>query len=242
MRIIAVIPARFGSKRFRGKPLVKIAGKTMIEWVYNRVESAQVFDQIIVATDDPRIDKEVKRFGAESVMTSVDHPSGTDRIWEVIRNMEIDAVVNIQGDEPLISIDLIQEIYSELKHGQCPVVTAVFQNNSLKDFNSTNIVKATMNCSGEALYFSRSPIPNVNYSEFTGFLHHVGIYGYTKNALNMFVSHGCSDLENKEKLEQLRFIENGYKIKLIHTDYLSVGVDVPSDVDLVEKRLREENA
>jgi len=241
MKIIAVIPARFNSKRFRGKPLVKLVGKTMIERVYSQVLNTKLFDNIIVATDDVRIAKEVKRFGGSVVVTSVDHKSGTDRIWEVVKDMSVDGIVNIQGDEPLIPEKLIEELYNSLLQDDSDVVTAAFKNDSIKDFRSSNIVKVIVDNTGNALYFSRAMIPNNEYSKFDGFLHHIGIYGYKKAVLKDFIESENSLLEEKEQLEQLRFLENGVKIKVLKTNYKSMGVDVPGDIGIVEKLIKEKN-
>jgi 3-deoxy-manno-octulosonate cytidylyltransferase (CMP-KDO synthetase) len=241
MKIIAVIPARFNSKRFRGKPLVKLVGKTMIERVYSQVLNTKFFDNIIVATDDVRIAKEVKRFGGSVVVTSVNHKSGTDRIWEVVKDMSVDGIVNIQGDEPLIPEKLIEEIYNSLLKDDSDVVTAAFKNDSIKDFRSSNIVKVIVDNTGNALYFSRAMIPNNEYSKFDNFLHHIGIYGYKKAVLKDFIESKNSLLEEKENLEQLRFLENGVKIKVLKTNYKSMGVDVPGDIGIVEKLIKEKN-
>ncbi len=241
MKIVAVIPSRFDSKRFRGKPLIKLVGKTMIERVYSQVYNTGLFEKIIVATDDIRIAKEVKRFGGTVVITSSEHKSGTDRIWEVVKDMDIDGIINVQGDEPLIPEELIKDLYDLLLKDDTEVVTAAFQNDSIKDFRSSDIVKTIVDLSGYALYFSRSSIPNIEQSSFEGFLHHIGIYGYKKNALKEFIEAEVSSLEDKEKLEQLRFLENGIKIKILNTTYKSVGVDVPADIGVVEKLIKEKN-
>jgi len=241
MKIIAVIPARFNSKRFRGKPLIKLVGKTMIERVYNQAYNTKLFEKIIVATDDNRIVNEVKRFGGKVVLTSPDHKSGTDRIWEVVKDMDVDGIVNVQGDEPLIPEELIKELYNSLSKDNTDVVTAAFENTSSKDFKSADIVKVVIDKSNNALYFSRSMIPYSNLSNFTSFLNHIGIYGYKKNVLKDFIESNSSFLEEKENLEQLRFIENGVKIKVLRTGYSSVGVDVPADISIVEKLIKEKN-
>ncbi len=241
MKIVAVIPARFDSKRFRGKPLVKLVGKTMIERVYTQVANTKLFDKIIVATDDLRIAKEVKRFGGSVEITSTEHNSGTDRVWEVVKDMDIDAVVNIQGDEPLIPEKLIEELFNSLSNEDSEVVTAAFHNNSIKDFRSPDIVKVVVDIFGYALYFSRSSIPNIENTNFDHFLNHIGIYGYKKNTLKKFIEAKTSLLEDQEKLEQLRFLENGIKIKVLDTSYKSIGVDVPSDIETVEKLIKEKN-
>ncbi len=241
MKIGAIIPARYDSSRFPGKPLVKIAGISMIERVYNQVVKANKFSDIIVATDNEEIEKEVKSFGGKVVMTSKSCLSGTERIVEVLDKIGFDAVVNIQGDEPLISEYLISDVYDSLKNGNGEVVTAAFFNNSTEDFADINTVKVIVDSQNRAIYFSRSPIPYMKPSDFDGFFQHVGIYGYTEKALRLFLDLPQSDLEKKEKLEQLRFIDMGLEIVILKTDYRSVGVDIPEDVKKIEQILKDLN-
>jgi len=237
MKIAAVIPARFQSTRFRGKPLVKIKGVSMIERVYRQVEKSGRFCDIIVATDDRRISEEVRRFGGNSILTSDNHHSGTDRLWEVLENSCFDAAVNIQGDEPLISEKLIADLFDELATGKYEVVTAAYFNVSQDDFLSENVVKVVFNKDFFALYFSRSPVPFCKNSDFRGFFQHIGVYGYLKSSVGAFVNFSTSGLEETEKLEQLRFLENGIPIKIILTGEKSCGVDAPEDIEKVEKIL-----
>ncbi len=239
MNIGAIIPARYNSSRFPGKPLVKISGISMIERVYRQVNSSEKFDKVIVATDSKKIAEEVERFGGQFQMTSEGCSSGTERVWEVMRESNLDAAINIQGDEPLISADLISEIYLELEEGLNPVVTAAYFNRSEKEFNSSNVVKSVFDKNGTALYFSRSPIPGQKLTGFTGFYQHIGIYGYTRSALSSFIELSPSDNEIKERLEQLRFLDNGIKIKVLKTGYRSIGVDIPEDIEKIEKLLKE---
>ncbi|MCK5222201.1 MAG: 3-deoxy-manno-octulosonate cytidylyltransferase [Candidatus Aminicenantes bacterium] len=239
MKIGAIIPARYESSRFRGKPLAKISGISMIERVYRQVLKSEKFEEIIVAIDSDLIAEEVDRFNGKFVMTSPDCSSGTERVWEVLKDSDLDSAINIQGDEPLISEKLISEIYVRLEQGGDPVVTAAYFNESLDDFNSVNVVKSVFDANGNALYFSRSPIPGQQLSGFSGFYHHVGIYGYTRDALSSFFNLPPSKMEQMEKLEQLRFIENGINICVIKTDYRSIGVDVPQDIEKIEKLLKE---
>ncbi|MEN8221628.1 MAG: 3-deoxy-manno-octulosonate cytidylyltransferase [Acidobacteriota bacterium] len=239
MNIGAIIPARYNSSRFPGKPLAKIAGISMIERVYRQVSISDRFKKVIVATDSKKIAEEVERFGGQFKMTSEGCSSGTERVWEVLRDSDLDAAINIQGDEPLISEDLVSDIYLKLEEGGNPVVTAVCFNKSEEEFNSVNVVKSVFDRNGKALYFSRSPIPGQQLTKFTGFYQHIGIYGYTRNALSSFVKSPPSDHEVKEKLEQLRFLENGIEIVILKTDYRSIGVDVPEDIEKIEKLLKE---
>lgn len=237
MKIAAVIPARYNSTRFRGKPLIKIKGLSMIERVYRQVEKSGRFSAIIAATDDQRIFDEVRRFGGQAVMTAETHRSGTDRLWEVLENSDYEAAVNIQGDEPLVSEKLLVGLFDELATGRHKVVTAAYFNTSRDDFLSENVVKAVFDTHFNALYFSRSPIPFTREAEFTGFYQHVGIYGYLKSSVASFVSFPRSGLEERERLEQLRFLQNGIPIKIIETEEKSIGVDVPEDVKKIENLL-----
>jgi len=220
---------------------VKIAGIPMIERVYRQVEKAERFSGIIVATDDERIAKVVKGFGGQVIMTSSSHRSGTDRIWEVVSHSDYDAVINIQGDEPLISEVLIQDVYDRLDSGDFDVVTAAYYNRSIDDFLSPHVVKVVFDNTFEALYFSRSPVPNFNgpKEEFEGFFQHIGIYGYLLSAIGKFVQFPPSSLETTERLEQLRFLQNHIQVHVVESQYKSFGVDTPKDIGVIEQLLRE---
>ncbi len=241
VKIAAIIPARYHSTRFQGKPLATIKGIPMIQRVYRQVEKSNRFSptDIIVATDDQRIASVVRDFGGNAVMTSPDHQSGSERLWEVLEKRDFAAAVNVQGDEPILSEKLISSLYDELETGQYDVVTPGYFNSTYEDYLSRNVVKVVVDKDFQALYFSRSPIPFVEQRLFEGFYQHIGMYGYLKDALKRFVNLPKSQLENREKLEQLRFLENGIKIKVFITPYKSVGVDVPEDVIKVEKILQE---
>lgn len=213
----------------------------MIQRVYRQVEKSNRFSptDIIVATDDKRIASVVKAFGGNVVITSPDHQSGSERLWEVLEKRDFAAAVNIQGDEPIISEKLVSDLYDELETGQYDVVTPGYFNTAYEDYLSKNVVKVVVDKDFQALYFSRSSIPFVEHSHFEGFYQHIGVYGYLKEALKLFVNLPKSQLESMEKLEQLRFLENGIKIKVFITPYQSVGVDVPEDIIKVEKILQE---
>jgi 3-deoxy-manno-octulosonate cytidylyltransferase (CMP-KDO synthetase) len=242
MKIAAIIPARYHSTRFEGKSLVSINGIPMIERVYRQVEKANKFLDIFVATDDQRIIDTVESFGGTAILTSSNHRSGSERIWEVMENREIDAAVNIQGDEPIISEQLIGEIYNHLETGRYDVVTPAYINSSYEDYLSPHVVKVVTDIDDQALYFSRSPIPLIKTDQFETFYHHIGLYGYLRSALKQFVKLPPTKLELIERLEQLRFLENGMNIKVIFTHHLSVGVDVPEDVVKVEEILNNQQA
>jgi 3-deoxy-manno-octulosonate cytidylyltransferase (CMP-KDO synthetase) len=241
VKIAAIIPARYHSTRFQGKPLVTIKGIPMIQRVYWQVERSNRFSpaDIIVATDDQRIASVVKSFGGNVVITSPYHQSGSERLWEVLERRDFAAAVNIQGDEPIISETLVSNLYDELETCQYDVVTPGYFNTSYEDYLSRNVVKVVVDKDFQALYFSRSPIPFVEQRHFEGFYQHIGMYGYLKEALKRFVNLPKSQLETREKLEQLRFLENGIKVKVLITPYKSMGVDVPEDIIKVEKILQE---
>lgn len=242
MSVAAVIPARFASSRFPGKPLARIGTRPMIEWVYRRAVAAGCFDPVLVATDDERIAFEVGRFGGQAVLTSSQLRSGSERVWMTIRERpEITAVVNIQGDEPLVPPPLLRQICDRLGRGDAPVVSAAARNGSYDDLLSPHVVKVVVSAAQQALYFSRSAIPFVKAADFTFFHQHVGIYGYRRDALAKFVSTEPTPLERMENLEQLRFLESGIPISILVGDYRSHGVDVPGDVTRIEKILELEN-
>lgn len=237
--ICGVIPARYGSTRFPAKLLARIKDKPLIQYVYERAACAKSLAMIIVATDDKRIFETATEFGAKAVMTSSDHPSGTDRIAEAVRDIECRWVINIQGDEPLIDPHLIDRLCLTLKqHENADMVTAVSAISDKKIADNPNIVKAVVDKNGRALYFSRSPIPY--YRDADGarqWLRHIGIYGYRKSFLQQFITYGSSHLEQAEKLEQLRALEYGHSIYTVLTDYCGIGVDTPEDLEEVEKLL-----
>jgi 3-deoxy-manno-octulosonate cytidylyltransferase (CMP-KDO synthetase) len=236
MRIAAVIPARYQSSRFPGKPLARIAGRSMIERVYRQAAKAGGFVDIIVATDDLRIRDEVIGFGGNVEMTDNTIKSGTERVWAAIEKKDFDAVVNIQGDEPLIPERLVDEVRRALATDA--VVSAARRSDSYDDFCSRHVVKVVCDQSGRSLFFSRAPIPHAEKGSFSGFLQHIGIYGYSKEMLRIFVNNGASELEQQENLEQLRFLFLGQPIRVLLTDFVSHGVDVPEDIVKIERLLR----
>lgn len=243
MNIVAIIPSRYSSTRLEGKPLIDIAGKPMIRWVYESALRAQWIDRVIVATDNRQILETVANFGGEAELTSSHHLSGTDRIAEVAAHLPCDLVVNLQGDEPLMQPHLIDKVVKVVMDNQ-EVYMASAQSpiKQVEDLMNPNVVKVVSDCDGYALYFSRSPIPYCspgggNEHSSIGF-RHIGLYVYKKEFLMKFVTLDPSPLEKLERLEQLRALENGYRIKLVYTEYDSLGVDTPKDVELVIKRLR----
>lgn len=244
MRILGIIPARYASTRFPGKPLHLIAGKPLIQHVVERCQTASALAEIIVATDDARI-AEVGRKFCRVEMTSDQHPSGTDRIAEVISRCECDAAVNIQGDEPLIDPGVVNAVANALAGS--PMSTAATPIHDLAEYDNPNVVKVVVNVAGRALYFSRRTIPFVRDAASRPvaeqlaafpFLKHLGIYGYRRETLLSLVKFPVSALEAAEKLEQLRALDHGIQIAVVTVKHDSIGVDVPADVERVEKLLR----
>lgn len=240
MKVIAVIPARYGSTRFPGKSLKKILGKSMIQHVYEKAKKVEQLDEVIVATDNMKIYDAVISFGGKAVMTKVEHESGSDRIAEVAEGIEGDIFLNIQGDEPLIHPNLIDEIVRTSKGNLDSVVTAKIKIEKEEDINSPNCVKVITDNKNNAIYFSRSAIPYNRENISVDYYKHLGIYCYPRQLLMEYIQLPKSLLENTEMLEQLRLIENGYKIKVVESIYDSVGVDTPDDIQKVEKLLEAE--
>lgn len=236
---MGAIPARYGSTRLPGKPLLPIAGRPMIEHVYSRVASARGLDRVVVLTDDERIARAVESFGGEVEMTPADCASGTDRIAWAARRWDARAVINIQGDEPLIDPEEISRIAGHLAaHPQDPVVTLATPA-SPEEMGNPNAVKVVLALDGAALYFSRAPIPYPRNEGGFAPLKHLGIYGYQREALLRLAALPPSPLERGESLEQLRALENGMGIRVLIVDRASIGVDTAEDLARVEKILME---
>ena len=243
MTILGIIPARYASTRFPGKPLHPIAGKPLVQHVVERCKRAKSLSDIIVATDDSRIAEVARKF-CRVEMTSDQHPSGTDRIAEVVGRCECDAAVNIQGDEPLIDPAVIDAVARAL--ADAPMSTAATPLRDAAEYDNPNVVKVVVNAAGRALYFSRRTVPFVRDAASRPvaeqlaafpFLKHLGLYGYRRDALLKLVRFPVGPLEAAEKLEQLRALENGIDIAVVRVLYQSVGVDAPEDVGRVEKLL-----
>ena len=244
MNAAAIIPSRYFSTRLEGKPLIDIAGKPMVQRVYESAQKAQLIDQVVVATDDRRILETVIGFGGKAELTSTNHLSGTDRIAEVADRLSCDIVVNLQGDEPLMESRLIDEVVRlVMDNAEVYMASAKSPIRQVEELTDPNVVKVVSDCDGYALYFSRSPIPycptgSEDLLAPIGFKH-IGLYVYKKDFLMKFVALGPSPLEKQERLEQLRALENGYRIKLVYTEYDSIGVDTPEDVKRVIKKVEE---
>jgi 3-deoxy-manno-octulosonate cytidylyltransferase (CMP-KDO synthetase) len=244
MKILGIIPARYASTRFPGKPLAQILGKSMIQRVYEQVLKSSMLTDVVVATDDQRIAEHVSSFGGKYALTAENHPSGTDRCFEALNNFggQYDYVINIQGDEPLISptqIDLLAGICD----GKTELATLMIRCTSHDVLFDKGEVKIVMNPDREAIYFSREVIPhlkNVSEEEWHnqfGYFRHVGMYAYRKDILQRITQLQPSSLEKAESLEQLRWLENGFKIKLAETNFDSHSVDTPEDIEKIVRLL-----
>jgi 3-deoxy-manno-octulosonate cytidylyltransferase (CMP-KDO synthetase) len=279
MTIIGVIPARYSSHRFPGKPLADLEGKPLVQHVYERACSSKSLKRVIVATDDGRIYKAVRAFGGEVTMTSTDHKSGSDRVAEVARKIDADIIVNIQGDEPLLDPLAIDQAVTPLwEDATLSLVTLAHPITDPKDLLDPNVVKVAVDLKGWALYFSRSPIPsplsllpppqaqrrarNRKASPGVGisareslkdldaralvegkhWLRHIGLYAFRRQFLVRFAGLDPSPLEKIERLEQLRALEHGFRIRIVVTAYDSVGVDIPEDLARVRERLRQQSS
>jgi 3-deoxy-manno-octulosonate cytidylyltransferase (CMP-KDO synthetase) len=238
-----VLPARYQSTRFPGKPLALLAGRPLIEWVYRRAERIRGAGEVVVATDDVRIVEAVGKFGGRVVMTSNTHRTGADRVAAVARDLDYDVIVNLQGDEPVVPEGLVEGMVSAVRDMEEGIVTACHRIHDPTDLENPNVVKIVMNDLGRVLYFSRSPIPYGAWKSFHGrsaigaAYRHIGIYAYKKQSLLEFAELQPSKLEMKEGLEQLRALENGMAMRVIISEKPTAGVDVPGDIKNVEKLL-----
>ena len=238
MTVLAILPARFGSTRFPGKPLTPIAGKPMIRHVWERTRTAKRIDAVVIATDDERIRKVCEGFGAIVEMTAENHPTGTDRLAEVAERHDHDVLINVQGDEPLIEGFVIDATVEALVRDDQAAMSTVVHRAEPEAFDDPNRVKVVVDAAGFALYFSRAPIPFRRGNIDLAPLQHVGIYGYRRDFLLDFVKLPRSPAEQAEELEQLRALENGYRIRVAEIQgWKSVPVDVPEDVAIVEAAL-----
>ena len=240
MKVIAVIPARYNSTRFPGKPLAILNGKPIIKHVYDAVNLSKLFFKTIVATDDDRIFNAVKKFNGNVIMTSKKHKSGTDRVVEVCKNFKCDVVVNIQGDEPFVNKAVLTDIISAFKDKRTEVATLYHKITDNRDINNPNIVKTVFDKNNFAMYFSRSPIPyNRDKHCDTNYYKHIGIYAFKQDILLKFALLEQSYYEKIEKLEQLRLLENNIKIKMVKTTYKGFGIDTPKDLEKAEMLMKK---
>ncbi|MVZ61113.1 3-deoxy-manno-octulosonate cytidylyltransferase [Sphingobacterium humi] len=243
MKAIGVIPARYDSTRFPGKPLVDVGGKTMIQRVYNQVRHASSLQEVIVATDDQRIFDHVKSFAGNVVMTNKDHQSGTDRCAEVINGISgFDIVINIQGDEPFIDPQQIDLLVACFDQPSVEIATLVRPITAFEDLANVNKPKVVINSKEEAIYFSRQPIPYFRGKDMKDWLaaatyfNHIGIYGYRADVLKELTKLPVSNLEKIESLEQLRWIDNGYRIKTAVSNHVNDAIDTPDDLEAIKKK------
>ncbi len=249
MTSIVIIPARYDSTRFPGKPLYPLKGMPVIQHVYENANRARLADAVVVATDSETIFERVLAFGGKAMMTDKGHPSGTDRIAEVAASTDYDIIVNVQGDEPLVRPEMIDDVITILNDDNASIGTLIKKIENPGEIVDPNVVKVVVDKGGFALYFSRAPIPyyrdewknltNIQHSTFNvqNCYKHVGIYSYKRNILLSLAAMESTRLEKIEKLEQLRALENGMKIKVKETFFETYGVDTPEDIERVEKCL-----
>ena len=237
MRCLIVIPARMGSTRFPGKPLVDLLGKPMVQWVYERAVASGAADDVLVATPDPEIVEACARFGGRCETTRPDHPTGTDRLAEVAQRVKAEVYVNVQGDEPLVSPASVAACANALF--SCPEaqVSSVYEPCPPEDVQKPSVVKVVTDLEGWALYFSRHPIPFERNARGAPVLKHVGLYGYRADALRAFCAWEPTPLEQAESLEQLRFLEHGYRVKMAQGVGSGIAIDEPGHVEAVVRCL-----
>lgn len=238
MSTLGVIPARMAATRLPGKPLLPIAGKPMVQWVWERSSRAKLLDDVIIATPDPEIVAACEAFGAAAVLTSPGHPTGTDRVAEAVQGRDADLVVNIQGDEPLTEPDALDALVGAmLESGDADMGSLMFELAGTDDASNPNLVKVVVDAAGYALYFSRSPIPYDRAGTSPTRYGHVGIYAWRRERLFEFAAMSRGTLEAAESLEQLRALEAGWKIRMVRTDFRPVGVDTQEDLERARRAL-----
>lgn len=234
MKIIGIIPARYESSRFPGKPLIDLKGKSMIQRVYEGAAKAAMLDRVIVATDDERIYDEVIRFGGDVAMTSQEHRTGTERCGEVAKELDADIIINVQGDEPLVDHRQLDLLCNAFKDSSVQIATLAIKKVTPDDLQNPNRIKIVLDKHMDALYFSRSPIPSaVNAIESFDFYRHIGLYAYRSETLQQLVKLDPTALERAESLEQLRWMYYAYKVRVVETDIETPNIDVPEDVQKV---------
>lgn len=242
MNILGIIPARYASSRFPGKPLVDIAGKSMIQRVYEQAAKCIDLTDVMVATDDDRIFNHVIQFGGKAIMTGDHHQSGTDRCAEVAAiHTDYDVIINIQGDEPYIEPEQISKLAACFAARDVQIATLIKRIKTEQELHNPNSPKVLVNKLNEAIYFSRSALPHIrgeepqNWLEFYTYFKHIGIYGYRADILQQITKLEVSALEKAEGLEQLRWIENSYRIKVAETEFETYAIDTPQDLELLDK-------
>lgn len=245
MKVICAIPARYASSRLPGKPLAMIGNKPMIQWVYETAAKVEKIDKVVVATDHKEIYACVQNFNGHAVMTAENLSSGTDRVYEAVKNEQFDLVINLQGDEPFVPAELLTDLISVFDNEEIVMATPIRKIEDKNEMDDPNVVKVVRDINGFALYFSRSSIPysrgkqGKNVLDSQIYFKHIGIYVYRKKCLSQITQLEQSALEKEEQLEQLRFLENGYKLFTVKTDYDSISVDTADDLEKVNKILQK---
>ncbi|MEO1435091.1 MAG: 3-deoxy-manno-octulosonate cytidylyltransferase [Bacteroidota bacterium] len=238
MQSVIIIPARLKSSRLSEKLLLPLDGKPIIQWTYEACLNAREADAVWIAVDDPKLLEVCQQFTDRVRLTAVDHPSGTDRVAELAKTLEADFVVNVQGDEPFIEAELIDAIFQTLRLDDAPMVSAMIANSDLDMMNRPETVKVVINQAHQALYFSRALLPfSRDGQAAASYWQHIGIYGFRRQALLQFVDWPPSHLEQLEKLEQLRALENGLSIKMVIAETPAFGIDTPADYEAAKSRL-----
>jgi len=239
MKAAAIIPARLGSTRFPEKPLAMLGGKCLITRVWEAVVATELFDEVIVATDSKRILDVVLAAGGKAQMTSSEHPSGSDRVAEVASGLEADIIVNVQGDEPFITEEVLKPLLDSFLDDAVQMASLMTPILDAEQLDDPGIVKVVTDAAGKALYFSRSLIPfDRDGSSGYNYMRHIGVYAWRRETLLRFVSLGMGKLERVEKLEQLRALENGIAIQMVETDYQGIGIDTPEDLARAERIIK----
>jgi 3-deoxy-manno-octulosonate cytidylyltransferase (CMP-KDO synthetase) len=238
MHVVGIIPARFDSSRFPGKPLIDLKGKTMIQRVYEGALKSEMIHEVFVATDDQRICDEVTRFGGKVMLTSSNHKTGTDRCAEVAAQLKTDVVVNIQGDEPLVDYRQLNQLISAFNDNNVQIATLATRKINSEDLNNPNRIKVVVNHNQNAIYFSRSAVPHANNLNddamtFYPYLRHIGLYGFRTNVINEITQLTPTLLEQIESLEQLRWLYYGYSIHVVETEIETPNIDTPEDLSKV---------
>lgn len=239
MKIVGVIPARYESTRFPGKPLALICGKPMIYWVYHQTLKVNGLDEIYVATESQQIVDVCKKYGIQVLMTSDKHKTGTDRLGEVASLINADYYINIQGDEPLIEPETVEKVVRKvIENSNCSVINSMTKINIESDINSNTCVKVASNARGKLVYLSRSPIPYPKNGQNITYYKHLGLYGLKRDALLWFAKTERGRIEQIEDIEMMRFLENGYEIEIVEVDSDTIAVDRPEDVHRVENEMK----
>jgi len=241
MRTIAVIPARYAATRFPAKLMQMLGDKTVIRHTYDNTVATGLFDEVLVATDSPLIADEILACGGKVFMSKKEHESGSDRIAEAVQDLDVDVIVNVQGDEPFMKREPLAALVNAFADSRVQVGSLMHRIHDEEQLNNPNIVKLVTDKEGFALLFSRSCIPyqrNTNIA--VNYFRHIGVYAYRKPALMQFVQWPMSILENIEKLEQLRYLENGVRIKMVETDFIGIGIDTPEDLLSAREKMKEE--